>query len=317
MAIQKGSLAAAEHDWFATRSGLAVKLEDSSNNANAGTLAGGAKFQESPTGGEALFLEGTNSYVDMGDVSALDTGFTSLTLSAWVYVDTAQAGENQIISKFYDAYELGLIPLRIKGELQTDTGQVTYYATNDTAGKVDLNTWTHVAMVYDGANVHFYKNGVECSLSAYAKTGTVSVNASSFTIGARPGPSGYYRGLIKNARVYSRALTAVELLAETNGTDPDKTGLVAEYRCKSLLTNIPLNDHKAAYFASKGFGSNASIIKTVNQMESEWLSNVTGVNGSHNAPDQWREAVAKAGLSPSADINENRRKFFENVTTNP
>ena len=84
-----------------------------------------------------------------------------------------------------------------------------------------------------------------------------------------------------------------------------------------MPANAPLNEHKAAYFAARGFGSNATIFKPVTQMESEWLSNLTGVTGSHSTPDQWVEAVAKAGLIVSPSMNENRKTYFANKTGNP
>jgi hypothetical protein len=84
-----------------------------------------------------------------------------------------------------------------------------------------------------------------------------------------------------------------------------------------MSADAPLNEHKAAYYASKGFGSNASVFKPVSQMETEWLSSLTGVNGDHNPPDQWREAVAGAGFTATASIDENKATYFANKTGNP
>lgn len=84
-----------------------------------------------------------------------------------------------------------------------------------------------------------------------------------------------------------------------------------------LSAEKPLTEHKAKYFSDKGFGSNASIRKPLGQMEQEWLNSLTGVDGSKNPPDQWREAVAGQGLTPSVSMDENKLIFYGQVTSSP
>jgi hypothetical protein len=74
--------------------------------------------------------------------------------------------------------------------------------------------------------------------------------------------------------------------------------------------NAPLNEHKAAYFASKGFGSNASVFKPVTQMEKEWLVSL-GATGT------WADALISQSETPGVSENENKTKFFCNVTGTP
>jgi len=77
-----------------------------------------------------------------------------------------------------------------------------------------------------------------------------------------------------------------------------------------MAVNAPLNEHKAAYFASKGFGSNASVIKTVGQMEQEWLISLGGTT-------KWSDALMSQSETPTVSENENKTKFFCNVTGTP
>ena len=79
--------------------------------------------------------------------------------------------------------------------------------------------------------------------------------------------------------------------------------------------NAPLNDHKRAYFASKGIsGTNG---KPTNQMEREWLQTLTGVTAKE-LPDMWSQAVSGQSKTPSRDgINSNKFIFFTQVTTSP
>lgn len=84
-----------------------------------------------------------------------------------------------------------------------------------------------------------------------------------------------------------------------------------------LAGNAPLDEHKVKYFSDKGFGSNASIIKPITQMEDEWLNSLTGVTGTHTYADRWLEAVAGQGLTPGKSLNYNKFIFFTSVATSP
>jgi len=77
-----------------------------------------------------------------------------------------------------------------------------------------------------------------------------------------------------------------------------------------MPVNAPLNEHKVAYFISKGFGSNASVFKPVNQMEQEWLVSLGGTT-------KWADALVSQGEVPTINENENKTKFFCNVTGTP
>lgn len=77
-----------------------------------------------------------------------------------------------------------------------------------------------------------------------------------------------------------------------------------------LVQNAPINDHKAAYFASKGFGSNVSVFKPIRQMEEEWLVSL-------GSTTRWADALMSQGEVPTVNENENKTKFFTNVTGTP
>lgn len=89
------------------------------------------------------------------------------------------------------------------------------------------------------------------------------------------------------------------------------------YATRSGLSGqAPLNDHKLAYFASKGIGSNASVRKPLTQLEREWLQTLTGVT-SNEISDMWVQAVAGQSLTPGVKIDENKRIFFSSVSGSP
>jgi hypothetical protein len=75
-----------------------------------------------------------------------------------------------------------------------------------------------------------------------------------------------------------------------------------------LSDNAPLNDHKAAYFAAKGYGSNASVFKPVSQMEKDWLVSLGGT---------WANALMSQSKTPTVNENENKMLFFTTVAGTP
>ena len=85
-----------------------------------------------------------------------------------------------------------------------------------------------------------------------------------------------------------------------------------------LAGNAPLGDHKSAYYASKGFGSNASIRKPVSQMENEWLSVVSGVDSDYPF-DLWAGACNAQSVTPGKTVDDCKMRFFTSVAsgTNP
>ena len=83
-----------------------------------------------------------------------------------------------------------------------------------------------------------------------------------------------------------------------------------------LPAQAPLTEHQIKYWSDKGFGGNASIHKPMGQMETEWLGSLTGVTSEHYA-DQWREAVAGQGLTPSVSVDQNKFIFYTQVSTSP
>jgi hypothetical protein len=76
-------------------------------------------------------------------------------------------------------------------------------------------------------------------------------------------------------------------------------------------SGAPLSQHKAAFYASKGFTAN-----TITQAEREWLQTIA-TSSSNNEGDLWREAVAAQGLTPSASTSENKFLFFTGVADSP
>ena len=136
---------------FGFDEGTGTTVKDSSGNNLNGTIVG-ATWTTTGMYGNALSFNGTSSYVDLGSPSALQlTG--SMTIEAWVKVAANPADDGQIVSKSNGSgWQLKTSP---------DTGPHTFgisvsvnsttkaqrYSTTVPA----LNTWYHIAGVYDDA----------------------------------------------------------------------------------------------------------------------------------------------------------------------
>jgi hypothetical protein len=79
-----------------------------------------------------------------------------------------------------------------------------------------LNTWSHLALTYDGATVRFYVGGVQ--MGSLAVSGSMVTTTGALRIGGN-GPSGaWFQGLIDDLRIYNRALSPAEI--QTDMTTP-------------------------------------------------------------------------------------------------
>lgn len=147
---------------------------------------------------------------------------TNLTLEAWVYpIGYALAnGFSTIIlgSGPSGGYYLSIHSdgsLRAYWHGKTPEG---YHSSG--VNLVPLNTWTHVAAVWDASNVKLYINGV--LKATVATTGTGVTNVTTLSIGAENVDRQFY-GIIDEVAIYTRSLNATELMTHVTG----KTG--AEY----------------------------------------------------------------------------------------
>ncbi len=209
-----------EADWrFAQEGGRAVL--DSSGHALVGKFRAEPKRVPGVMGNAAVF-DGTN-YVDFGRSTALRLS-GSMTISAWVNSSSYPVDDAAIVSQ-----------LRTKRGYQLDTtidqGPRTIgFKLSDACGELmarygatplSLNTWYHLAGVYDAAaaTLNVYLDG---ELDDGVLLGTVR-NAQRSSRGpvyaGRRGNSTQFNfaGAIERVRIYSFALTQSEIRAEMRG----------------------------------------------------------------------------------------------------
>src|SRR5262245_19112777 len=196
---------------------------DASGNG-VGTLTNGAVFAAGKNG-NAVSLDGQNDFVDLGNPAVLRiTG--SVTVVAWITATAFPFDDAAIVSKRSGAdagYQLdttvdqGPRTVAFKISNATGTSNVSRYGSTS----LTVNTWYHVAGVYDAAaqTLNVYLDG---QLNNGVLVGTVPASQPSTSVnvqvGQRPGFPGTFnfRGRIDDVRIYSRALTAAEIQADMN-----------------------------------------------------------------------------------------------------
>jgi hypothetical protein len=183
--------------------------------ANNGTFQGVPTFGAG-TVGQAFDLDGTSRYVDVGNGVGLSPT-AAITVEGWIYprlpLDPVAA---PVLKKAGgggywgqdNGYSLELAgSSSIRFWLFLDGGRGW---TASASAPLSANWWSHVAGVYDGASISVYVNGVLVG-PATAASGQIVSSAHNLQIGHDPSNPRYFNGLIDEASLYNRALSASEI----------------------------------------------------------------------------------------------------------
>ncbi len=175
----------------------------------------------------ALDFDGTDDYVSIGTIS----GFSSLSIEALIYPEsiTGQTFPPIVKSVGEFAFEIDNSNSEIKLWVYKGTG---WYA-SPAYTIPTLNTWYHVAGVYDGNTIRLYINGIEIGTATDVSgvSGSIAYSAVNVEIGRDPyNTNRLFNGKIDEVRIWNVARTLQQIsdnqLIELNGNE---TGLVAYY----------------------------------------------------------------------------------------
>ncbi|MHC4779451.1 MAG: IPT/TIG domain-containing protein, partial [Planctomycetota bacterium] len=157
------------------------------------TLTGGFTYNQN----YHLQFDGVNDFLDCGTSTNMD-GFTACTLEAWFKIN-AYTNYGSVLrrnSSSNTCWTLQTFYQQVQFAIETPTNTFMYSNQN-----LSLNTWYHVACVYDGSQMRTYINGVlDNSRTA---SGTVRTNSSAHTyVGTENTiPSTFFNGWIDEGRV--------------------------------------------------------------------------------------------------------------------
>jgi hypothetical protein len=199
--------------YWAFDEGTGLKAFDSSGNDNTGTLTN-MDNNDWVAGvvGNALDFDGSNDYVNCGDLSDVDFGSGNFSFSAWVKRDIINAnhgviGKDSTGQRQFVFYITSSNTIRISYFV---SGVVVYLDTIDT---IDT-AWHHIVGQRNGNSFEIYIDGVlSKSGTTGGSHGTMDSCSSLLTIGLREYGSYYMDGKMDEVRIYNRALTASEVKA--------------------------------------------------------------------------------------------------------
>jgi hypothetical protein len=199
---------------------------DDSGNAYNGTLNGDAGWTTGQIG-NAVDLDGSGDFVSVPlDIDPI----SQISFACWAYPRTN--GDRAVFGNSDDGFDRALTARF--GQWCIFTGNNFAYTSVD----IVVDTWVHIALVFETDNIRLYLDGELAWSNGAAGTGWNG--ASTFYIGSvSGGGESYFDGLIDDFRIYDGALTAGEVLALSSLT-PILTacivasrGLSASYRSTS------------------------------------------------------------------------------------
>ena len=189
-----------------------------SNYGNHGAIVGNPK-QVDGHKGEALDFNGASDSVEMVTSESLAKTAGEITMEAWVY--TRADGTAEIISKWDNSAD-GIIHFEAAsgGNMRfcmrkADNSKVADFTTG--AGGLAVNTWVHVAEVYDGEKAIVYFDGVEIQSAAGSGEMRENENAK-WWIGSMYIQGRWFNGMMDEVRIWYRALSADEVKKSMEGT---------------------------------------------------------------------------------------------------
>jgi len=188
---------------------------DQSGNNNNGTLTNGPTWTANGKYGTALVFDGLNDRVVVPDSNSLDLT-TRLTLEAWVYPTGAMSGWDTILMKEQPPGNL-LYVLYANGDTNVPNGRIWIGGEQAVQGTsvLPLNTWSHLALTYDGAMLNFYVNGQ--LVQSRPQTGSLPVTSAVLSIGNNSiWPDEAFLGRIDEIRIYNEALSQQEVQTDMN-----------------------------------------------------------------------------------------------------
>jgi len=193
---------------FAETSGTAVL---DVTGLHPGSISGATRTTSGKYGA-ALTFDGSNDIINIPHVSDLNPS-ASLSVLAWVYPTRSASDWQTIVLKEQSGEQTYCLAAststsgRPGGVVYLSSGKKYVYGTAALA----VNTWSHLALTYDGATICLYVNGVQ--VGSLAATGTVVTSTLPLRIGGNTTWGEYFGGRIDDVRLYSGALTATEIQA--------------------------------------------------------------------------------------------------------
>ena len=170
----------------------------------------------------ALDFDGSDDYVQISDHNTFDMS-TTITIEAWIN-GSDFTSEMSILAK-NNHWNFSILS---GGRLAPSIYTSDWNQSQDSR-TLSVNTWYHVAMVYDGSKIISYINGV--AQEVLTLDGAMPTSTDDVFMGAQSASGGYFNGIIDEVRVWSDVRTQSEIQLNMNKDLPGSghSNLVAYY----------------------------------------------------------------------------------------
>ncbi len=194
---------------YSFNEGTGTSLVDRSGRGHTGTISGAAWSAQGKFGG-ALSFDGVNDWVTVSDTAALDLT-TGMTLEAWVLPSSLTTWRTVLMKERTGGLSYALYG---SGDTSRASGYVRVGSDIDVTAPsaLALNTWSHLAVTYDGTTERLFVNGVQ--VATRAASGAITTSTGALRIGGNSIWTEFFQGRIDEIRIYNRALTAAEIVAD-------------------------------------------------------------------------------------------------------
>jgi hypothetical protein len=194
---------------YSFNEGSGVTVRDSSVNNNAGTISN-ATWTASGKYGAALQFNGTNARIDIPDSPSLHLS-TGMTLEAWINPSSNTGWRSVILKEAPTGLAYSLYGNN-NASRPSGYGHVTVDVAVVGTAVLPLNTWTHVALTFDGTILRLYVSGVQ--VKTQALNGALVSSTGALRIGGNAVWGEYFAGMLDEVRLYNRALSGGEIQAD-------------------------------------------------------------------------------------------------------
>ncbi|MEO8760962.1 MAG: LamG-like jellyroll fold domain-containing protein, partial [Bacteroidia bacterium] len=245
--------------------------------------------------GAALNFDGSNDSVSIGHT--MNTALfnkTSVTVESWIYPTSFAGSYKTIIGNYSTPLNQMQFDMRLQGNSVTFfvSAGSGYRQVLSAPNTITLNTWQHVAGVWDGNNLMIYVNGV-LSATQTGITGSLVATTNDIVIGGNTIPENFV-GSIDEVRIWTRALCQGEIQNSMNGElILPQTGLLAYYQFNEGVS-AGSNSTVTALTDVTGNGYNGTLTNmALTGATSNWVAPGGVTTGS----------VAPAFVSPSIAVS--------------
>ncbi len=202
--------------WKLDEAAGSTQALDASGTARHGALLNGIARTAGIVGSGSLTCDGTDDFVELSAHVSAVQNLAQGTISLWFKTNTASLrpifsmSDNRDQGRYLRVYlENGILKYKVLGDLGTDIASLA------SPGTSNDDLWHHAAVTVDASrNARLYLDGtlVREGLRPFCNA---VFNLSSMAIGrtVRSNGTDYWRGGVDDVRVYSRPLTADEVLS--------------------------------------------------------------------------------------------------------